>query len=365
MAAREALAFRVGAEVTKTAEFGQPCRAPLPGTCRICGYGETGVSPVCRIKGWADDAKTLCTEPECIAAARAEIGYKGFPREPLDIEKPYTGKRYGFAPGKLASLKEEQKANDPSVLKAEVARLTRELAAVQRKVAAPPKPEIIHANAEEIDRAREEGRAAGYQLAIDQASMAVIALSNGKAPQRPVQRVLAPAAPRQAPAAVVAADGLTGPQQRILNAVAWWGAFGIEKPTNEQVAFIAGYSPGSGGFNNLKGGLRSSGLIDYPEPGRLKLTEAGEGKANAPTVSPTREAFHDAVRAKLSGPQWRVLEPAISAYPDSIASDQVAQTAGYSAGSGGFNNLRGSLRTLTLIDYPAPGMVRAGDWLFP
>jgi hypothetical protein len=43
-----------------------------------------------------------------------------------------------------------------------------------------------------------------------------------------------PATPRPAPAPVIAAQGVTGPQQRILNALAWWKAFGIAQPTNEQ-----------------------------------------------------------------------------------------------------------------------------------
>lgn len=142
-------------------------------------------------------------------------------------------------------------------------------------------------------------------------------------------------------------------------------AFGIEQPTNEQVAFVASYSPGSGGFNNLKGGLRSAGLIDYPSGGKTSLTDEGRAVAFAPAVSPTREAFHAAVQAKLSGSQWRVLEPALRAYPEAIPSDQVAAEAGYSAGSGGYNNLRGSLRSLGLINYPGRGDVRAADWLFP
>lgn len=58
----------------KTAEFGQPCKAPEPGRCRICGYGESGSSPVCKVNGWADETKTLCDAPECVAAARAELG---------------------------------------------------------------------------------------------------------------------------------------------------------------------------------------------------------------------------------------------------------------------------------------------------
>lgn len=275
--------------------------------------------------------------------------------KPLDLDK---------LKGKLASIEEEAKANDPRTLKAEVQRLTRELAKAQKAIAAPPKPEIVHANADEIAAAREEGRAAGFADGLSAAAHAIVALG-GSAPQRPVRRVSSEPHRREPPAPVVPQEGLTPPQQRILNAVAWWGAFGIEKPTHDQVAFLAGYSPSSGGFNNLKGGLRTVGLIDYPEPGRLKLTDAGEEKAEVPTVEPTREGFHAAVKAKLSGPQWRVLEPAIATYPDSIASDDVAAAAGYSAGSGGFNNLRGSLRTLALIDYPSPGRVRAADWLFP
>lgn len=55
----------------------------------------------------------------------------------------------------------------------------------------------------------------------------------------------------------------------------------------------------------------------------------------------------------------------IAAYPESITAEALAGYAGYAAGSGNFNNLRGSLRTIGLIDYPRPGEVRAADWLFP
>lgn len=34
-------------------------------------------------------------------------------------------------------------------------------------------------------------------------------------------------------------------------------------------------------------------------------------------------------------------------------------------GSGNFNNLRGSLKSVGLFDYPSPGLIRAADWLFP
>lgn len=266
--------------------------------------------------------------------------------------------------GRLSTIEEEAKANDPKALKSEVARLTRELAKAERKITTPPPAERIVANADEIAAAREEGQREGIAIGLQRAQEAIAALGGGQMPVARAARSTASVA-RPVAAPIIAAEGLTTPQQRIVNAIAWWKAFGIDRPSTEQVAFIAGYSPGSGGFNNLKGGLRTAGLIDYPAPGQLALTETGEAKAEIPKVALTREAFHEAVHAKLSGPQWRVLGPTLDAYPGSMASDEVAARAGYSAGSGGYNNLRGSLRTLTLIDYPYPGQVRAADWLFP
>lgn len=266
---------------------------------------------------------------------------------------------------RLASLEEETKAGDPKALKAEVARLTRELARAQKQIAEPPAPERGIVNAAEIEEARALGERIGFAAGVNAARDALARLSPGDAAPRPQRVVRDAPEPRLPSAPIIPAAGVTGPQQRVLNALAWWAAFGISNPTKEQVGFIAGYSPSSGGFANLNGGLRSNGLIEYPAGGRLALTEAGQEKAEAPTLALTREAFHAQVRAKLSGPQWRVLEPALNAHPNAISSQQVAEIAGYSASSGGFANLRGSLKTLTLIDYPGAGQVRASDWLFP
>lgn len=280
--------------------------------------------------------------------------------KPLDL---------GALKERLSSIEEEAKASDPNALKAEVARLTREVSRLEKaKASPPPAPPPRIANEAEIEAAREEGRRIGIALGLARAQAALSALRVDEVgpPEKAAQRApRAAPVPREAPAPVIAAEGVTGPQQRVLNALAWWRAFGIDQPTNEQVGFVAGYSPSSGGFANLKGGLRTLGLVDYPGPGKLALTEAGAEKAEAPTVALTREAFHAAVRAKLSGPQVRVLDPIIAAHPGSITSQEVADIAGYSAGSGGFANLRGSLRSIGLIDYPGPGLVRAEDWLFP
>ena len=58
-------------------------------------------------------------------------------------------------------------------------------------------------------------------------------------------------------------------------------------------------------------------------------------------------------------------KPLLKSYPSSMHNQTLADAAGYTAGAGAFNNPRGRLKTLGLIEYPQPGMVRARDLLFP
>lgn len=274
---------------------------------------------------------------------------------------------------KLSTIEEEAKANDPKALKAELARLSRELAKAQRAKAPapPPVPVLAAPDAAALRQSFDEGRAQGLidgvQLvrdAIDKLNPRVSHLPQAP-PRSKKPPAPAPVVERIAEHPVTPADGLTQPQQRILNALAWWKAFGIEQPTNEQVGFVAGYAPGSGNFNNLKGQLRTMRLIDYPAGGKIFLTENGQDLADAPTVETTVEAFHSHVRAKLSAPQLRLLDPVLAAYPQSMSTEAVAEAADYASGSGNFNNLRGQLKTIGLITYPSRGEIKAADWLFP
>lgn len=162
------------------------------------------------------------------------------------------------------------------------------------------------------------------------------------------------------------ADGLdlTAPQRRILDALAWWAAIGVSPASRAQVAFVARYSPGSGAFANLLGGLRTAGYIDYPARNAVRLTDAGAAQAETPAAPPSTAELHARIFGMLREPQRRVLRPIIDAYPQGISRGMVAEIAGYSGGSGAYANLLGSLRTLQLIDYPAPGLVAARPALF-
>lgn len=163
-------------------------------------------------------------------------------------------------------------------------------------------------------------------------------------------------------------DKLPRPQAAVLDALAWFEQLGVAAPSNAQIAFVAGYTPTSGTFGNIRGRLHATGLVAYPGAGLTMLTAAGRERAVAPPRPATSAALQDAVLAKLDGPCRKVLEVILKhgASPPRapLHSDDVAEQSGYSPGSGTFGNIRGRLRSLGLIDYPSPGYVAPADILY-
>lgn len=330
------------------AEAGKAMLASLPslqqaqGVVWIPGRGilETAQFPA---KSTFDSSRTPKRGEKVIAGALT----------PLDL---------GALKQRLAAVEEEVRANDPKALKAEIARLKAEAA---KAPAADPKAVEVAAAAA-YSRGKVDGYAEGITAARAAVAPVLAALPGldkalgdlraavktmdgweGRVPKGPppVTSTVAaiPKAPRPSLASAPAAPSppgrgpmgestITGPQQRILNALAWWAAFGLAQPTNEQVGFVAGYAPGSGNFNNLRGGLRAAGLIDYPSGGRVALTAEGLASAQAADLDLSRDAFHAAVRAKLNGPQVRLLDPVLAAYPEALTTNELAEAAGYAAG---------------------------------
>lgn len=160
-------------------------------------------------------------------------------------------------------------------------------------------------------------------------------------------------------------DGFLGRGHRkILNALAWWSVLGYSQPSRVQVAFMAGYSPNAGHFQNLLGNLRSWGYVEYPSGGLVALTDMGEGEAEYPEAPGTTEDLHDAVLRKLNTAQVRIMRVLLERGTEPMANHELAEAAGYSAGAGHYQNMRGSLRSLGLIEYPSPGYVAALPILF-
>lgn len=157
---------------------------------------------------------------------------------------------------------------------------------------------------------------------------------------------------------------LAGPEQRILDAIAWLEQIGITEPEQTAVAFLAGYTYGGGAFNNPRGALRTKGLVEYRAGDRIALTDDGRAHARLPDAPLTSDELHRRVLDRLPGPEQRLLRPLLDVYPDALSNEDLAERAGYTAGAGAFNNPRGRLRSLGLVEYPQPGHVVARGILF-
>lgn len=182
----------------------------------------------------------------------------------------------------------------------------------------------------------------------------------------PPTRAALPPPPRKPSPAPAGGDGtLTPGRQKILDAIAWAASLGKPSVPRDMVAFLAGVSPTSSGYQNNLGSLRSAGLIDYPAGGEVVLTDAGAGLANPPADAPTHDAIMAKIAAVLPPAQMRILQSAAAAHPNDLGKDELADQVGASATSSGYQNNLGRLRTLGFITYPTTGRVRAGESLFP
>jgi uncharacterized protein len=155
---------------------------------------------------------------------------------------------------------------------------------------------------------------------------------------------------------------ITGPMQRILDAIAWLEMIGVKSPKQVAVAFLAGYTYGGGAFNNPRGALRSAGLVSYAGDS-INLTDEGTKYAHIPDAPLTAEELQSHVLSILPGPHQKILRVLLEKYPAPISKDECAALAGYAPG-GAFNNPLGRLRSMGLVDYPQPGYVVAESLLF-
>lgn len=296
---------------------------------------------------------------------------------------------------RLSTVEAETKANDPKVLRAELAKVRGELQSALKnaKSEAPPdKASIAKAEQHGFEQAKRKlhdvtvqeirqgqlkilgdlGKAAGPIMealknglaevrgnrdAVSKAVKAIAFSPSAAQETRPVPRAVPSGPPRTAsrakPVTPIGDGELSRSQTRVLQSIAMWRSLGHETPTRDMVAAVAGYSPTSGGFNNLLGSLVAGGLVAYPRPGQVTLLADG-----VPVLSRSEGA--DMLVATLSPSQKKIVSALLGAGVRSR--EEVGADTGYSQTSGGFNNLLGSLRSLGIIDYPQKGYVAMNDW---
>lgn len=153
--------------------------------------------------------------------------------------------------------------------------------------------------------------------------------------------------------------------QKILDTIAGLESLGIEQPDKPTVAALVGYHPNAKSYQNAIGALRTGGHVEYPAGGRIALTDDGRAIANDNLSVSSRAELHGVWYNKLGNVARKILKPLIDAYPDPLSTADVAAAAGYHPNAKSFQNMKGRLRSLGLIDYPGSGRIVATPVLFP
>lgn len=333
------------------------------------------------LKGVAESLSSLKTGTAWLCSGEAEIFQQiSFPRirtydntaTPMADADDHHVK---MAPVDVDKLRDiigtavaEAEATDPKKLQAKIKELQQAIArgGVAEPAASAPS---AHAIREAEDRGRrlgwEEGRethfADGYRAALKHAAAALAAIETPKAPTAlppPKPKAAAvTAAPRQAPAKAAPAGDLSGPEAKMLGALAWWEAIGKSQPSRAMVGAICGWRVTSGHLKNVSGSLSSKGLVHYPSGGRIALTDAG--RAVAPPAP--HGALHDMVRDILDGPQRTAFNALLEL--GAVSRERLCEAIGWNPTSGHPKNVLGSLSSLEIVEYPKPGHVALVDWL--
>jgi hypothetical protein len=312
------------------------------------------------------------------------------PKETFDASAtPKFGEKRAareLAPIDLANLKEamaatveKAKENDPVALKRELAELRKRFITAQGAVAkvidTVEVPIVLAKDLRAVEtllarleRLVTSSKEVAGELASPLQQVAA-ALQRASAPARPAPMPLrhAPAGaarPAPMPRREAAPVGdLTGPQTKILGALAFLETLGVTQPSKVQVALFVGSSPSSSTYANNLGALRSKGLIDYPNGGAA-LTEAGRALAPRDGAPETTAELHAIVLGMVTGPQRTILEYLFMIYPASAPKEELAQAVQASASSSTFANNLGAMRTMGALMYPRGGEVRAADIMF-
>lgn len=282
-------------------------------------------------------------------------------------------------------------ANDPKTLQRRIRELEGELRAARSRAPAPADPEFVERAVREAVAAhdrkwaeslREPTRMLGKAMAlVRELDETMRAIGFAETPEWPesapvrdsAPEVKRPAEPprettkalRDSTRNVKGASDVSGPQQRMLDALAWFAALGLDPVDRRHVAVFSGQSPKSSGFRKNLSTLSSAELIEYKDGGAIALTGGGTALATPAERPRTLAELHAAWLGYLSGPQCRMLEILIRQGGGAVSRDDLARWTGQSPKSSGFRKNLSTLSSLGLLRYPSGDTAAATELLYP
>lgn len=298
---------------------------------------------------------------------------------------------------RIAATVERVADSDPAKLRAQVFRLTQQVAQLQRQLAERPvavpeireievpvpvvDPDAVHLLTEQLaaatqtltDVAAELSRAERLveSARTQRDSTAALQRSAAAPTFETIQSAKHATPPRASSSDRVpdlrasqlgGTENLPKAERLILTALAQYHP---ATRTRRQVALITEYASTGGGFNNALSHLRSQGLITGTKDA-LAITAAGlDTIGNDYAPLPTGQALLERWASRLGKAPRLIMEALATAWPDTMTKDEVAAVTGYEPNGGGFNNALSRLRTLELIERVGSSIRASEDLLDP
>lgn len=302
--------------------------------------------------------------------------------------------------GVIGSALVEAEANDPKLLRAKVAKLEGEMAALTA-LGADLKAVVTAPDPQAEQRGYGRGKIEGYAAAVldiqtltepifDAAGDLHSALThlqdNGKKLQAWVDRArnataeavqqgktskpsLVPHVPARAAAAPeglpidwndqIPVSGLTKAQTKILGSLEWWRSLGHARPTRVQVAVKAGMKHSGGGFRARLSELAGKGLIEYPDAKTLAMSDLG--RVTAPR-QPMGGTIVSTIRPLLTQAQAKIFD-AMRQGHTMRADIAAACDPPMEASGGGFRARLSELSSFGILEYPDSKSAKLADWV--
>jgi hypothetical protein len=304
---------------------------------------------------WLDvNEEVLIAEKQTFAAGSTpKVGARPVemkPLAPIELEKIERD---------MAATIEQAKANDPAVLRRRIVELEKKLAARPKEQVEKVVEKIVEVPVLKNGQLDRTEKILGRLQAFADKTLAETAelrrlIAPASAP-RPAAALVTPAATivrpapaaRVAPAAGAVAEGLSQPEQAILDTVLMLEARGIPA-SRDAVARWLGIHPNGGRYGSNLGRLRSDGYLDG-----FSLTDLGRR-----TARPTATGVDAALAALPDEPKRKILRTVLGAGRP-LSRDELAAELGIHPNGGRFGSDLGWLRTMGLL--PERGAILATD----
>jgi len=130
------------------------------------------------------------------------------------------------------------------------------------------------------------------------------------------------------------------------------------------LAIVARVSPSSSSYRRNVSALEQPGLVHFPTPGDVALTDAGRAQTMVVTAPLTTASLLDALHKVFEPARYRILLALVEASGEWMSREELAAAVGQSPTSSAYRGHLSELRQLGLVEIGANSTVRIDPFIF-